>query len=69
MKLGTDEEIEKQEAEVAKAEQAYIHALLRLRALKGETLCKVGDSFTLFGLTEVTDQLAKEFGSRHLRMF
>ena len=66
MQLGSLEEISQQELAVHAAEVKLMQAKLRLRALKGESLMQMNDSYPTYELSEAIDALCKEFGSRNL---
>lgn len=69
MANGTEAEITEQLVKVDQLEQQLAKAKLRLRALKGDALLQVGDSFPSISVEEAMAELQAEFGSRNLRVF
>ena len=69
MQVGTNEEIQAQQAFVYKAERDLMKAKLRLRVLQGHALFHNGDSFNMQDLTTEMDELIREFGNRNIRLF
>lgn len=67
--MGTQEEIQVQQAVIARLEDQVMAAKLRLRALRGEPLMQVGDSMSSAVLGETMTALEREFGARNLRLF